>query len=62
MFTFPVLSDAVSRASFRFIGNNTVDPRDITVYSIDTRPSGSRLTLSLPNIRAENGVISRSEW
>jgi hypothetical protein len=29
---------------------------------MDTRASGSRLTLALPGAMAENGVISRAEW
>jgi hypothetical protein len=62
MFSFPVLVDATAGASFHIRGTRHIDPADITVYSMDTRASGTRLALALPGAMAENGVISRSEW
>ena len=62
IFTFPVLSNAVSQASFHILGKHNIDPSDITAYSMDTRPSGSHFVFALPSIMAENGVISRREW
>ena len=61
-FSFPVLSDAGSAASFHVMGSTHIDPRDITVYSMDTRASGTRFALMLPGTRAESGIISRAEW
>ncbi len=62
MFTFPVLSQALAQTSFRIANIANIDPDDITVFSMDTRPSGSRLTFRVPSTTAENGIISRAEW
>ncbi|MBC7503973.1 N-acetylmuramoyl-L-alanine amidase [Candidatus Gracilibacteria bacterium] len=62
VFSFPVLSEAENGASFRIVGSTQIDPRDITVYSIDTRTSGSRLAFVMPGTQAESGIISRAEW
>jgi len=63
LFTFPVLSNATESASFSIRGGSTpIDPADITLYSMDTRASGTRLAFSLPRLTAENGVISRADW
>ncbi|MBC7498551.1 N-acetylmuramoyl-L-alanine amidase [Candidatus Gracilibacteria bacterium] len=61
IFSFPVLVDATDRASLHILGSQ-IDSNDITIYSMDTRASGSRLTLALPSAMAENGIISRAEW
>ena len=62
VFSFPALADASTAAQFQISGSSTIAPSDITVYSIDTRPSGSRLALNLPGVMAQNGIISRAEW
>lgn len=62
VFTFPVLSDALTDATFRIKNHTDIDPSLITVYSIDTRTSGSRIEFRLPRVTAENGIISRQNW
>ena len=62
IFSFPVLANATGVASFDIQSATHIDPADITIYSMDTRVSGTRFTWALPGAIAENGVISRAEW
>lgn len=61
-FTFPVLTDASSDISFSFSSGVYVDPKVITVYSIDTRAKGSRIGFHPLHTTANTNIISRKKW
>lgn len=61
-YSFPVGSYVAQEAQFWIESPVSFDAHDITVYSLNTLPSGKKLSFRVPGMHANSNIISRAEW
>ena len=62
-FTFPLsLKDATKEITFQIESSKSLDAKDITLYSMNSKSQGFRIGLGFSKTTAETEVISRASW
>lgn len=64
LYTFPVITSAQKNLAFDILadGESVKNIGDISLYSMNTLPTGKKLSFSLDTTRADSNIISRAEW